>query len=165
MYLRARHYAPNLGLFKALDLLEDGNRYIWVQGDVISRVDPSGMIDETPGIWDTCQQTNPCVPTPTPTGPVKVHATPDNQTLNCLGNCQVVCAGDRIGFVITGDTRENSDTDHLHFAYRSSRAGYNAVYRDPRLFFSPTILMTRTDIINYRIATPTSSPSSPTPHQ
>jgi hypothetical protein len=46
-------------VFPSLDPLEDDNRYAWVQGNVINRVDPSGMIDETPGLWDKCFQQEP----------------------------------------------------------------------------------------------------------
>jgi RHS repeat-associated protein len=46
VYLRARYYAPGIGVFTALDPVEDGNRYAWVAGNVANRVDPSGMIGD-----------------------------------------------------------------------------------------------------------------------
>ena len=42
MYLRARYYVPGLGVFPSLDPVEEGNRYGYVGGDVVNRVDPSG---------------------------------------------------------------------------------------------------------------------------
>lgn len=51
-------------MFTALDPLDNGNRYAWVQGNVVNRVDPSGMIDEVPpGDCNTNpiqQPSNPC---------------------------------------------------------------------------------------------------------
>ncbi|CAG1000096.1 hypothetical protein ANRL4_03070 [Anaerolineae bacterium] len=44
--LRARYYVPALGVFPSLDPVEEGNRYGYVGGDVVNRVDPSGMIYE-----------------------------------------------------------------------------------------------------------------------
>jgi RHS repeat-associated protein len=55
VYLRARYYNPALGVFPTLDPMEDGNRYAWVGGNVVNRVDPSGMIGERPEKWDRCQ--------------------------------------------------------------------------------------------------------------
>jgi hypothetical protein len=43
VYLRARYYRPALGVFPSLDPLEMGNRYQYVGGNVINRVDPSGL--------------------------------------------------------------------------------------------------------------------------
>ncbi|CAG1006605.1 hypothetical protein ANRL4_03645 [Anaerolineae bacterium] len=43
MYLRARYYVPQLGAFPSLDPVEEGNRYGYVGGNVVNRVDPSGM--------------------------------------------------------------------------------------------------------------------------
>ncbi|MBE2192859.1 MAG: RHS repeat-associated core domain-containing protein [Anaerolinea sp.] len=42
VYLRARYYLPGLGVFPSLDPVEEGNRYGYVGGDVVNRVDPSG---------------------------------------------------------------------------------------------------------------------------
>ncbi|CAG0936724.1 hypothetical protein TFLX_05611, partial [Thermoflexales bacterium] len=42
LYLRARYYLPGLGVFPSLDPVEEGNRYGYVGGDVVNRVDPSG---------------------------------------------------------------------------------------------------------------------------
>ncbi|MBE2192666.1 MAG: RHS repeat-associated core domain-containing protein [Anaerolinea sp.] len=47
LYLRARYYVPELGVFPSLDPVEEGNRYGYVGGNVVNRVDPSGMFD-----WD-----------------------------------------------------------------------------------------------------------------
>ena len=43
-YNRARYYDPDLGVFTALEPLETANRYAYVVGNPISRVDPSGLI-------------------------------------------------------------------------------------------------------------------------
>ncbi len=43
--LRARYYVPALGVFPSLDPVEEGNRYGYVGGDVVNRVDPSGMFN------------------------------------------------------------------------------------------------------------------------
>ncbi|MBE2195026.1 MAG: RHS repeat-associated core domain-containing protein [Anaerolinea sp.] len=56
LYLRARYYVPALGVFPSLDLVEEGNQYGYVGGDVVNRVDPSGMVGESPERWDGCQQ-------------------------------------------------------------------------------------------------------------
>lgn len=55
VHLRARYYNPTLGVFPSLDPLEGSplqpmslNRYAYVQGNVVNRVDPSGMIYEYP---------------------------------------------------------------------------------------------------------------------
>jgi RHS repeat-associated protein len=42
--LRARRYSPALGQFMSLDPLETFNRYGYVDGNVINRVDPSGLL-------------------------------------------------------------------------------------------------------------------------
>jgi RHS repeat-associated protein len=44
LYLRARYYAPEIGVFTALDPLELLNRYQYVGGNAINRTDPSGYI-------------------------------------------------------------------------------------------------------------------------
>ena len=43
LYLRARYYSPALGVFTALDPVENGNRYQYVGADPINRADPSGL--------------------------------------------------------------------------------------------------------------------------
>jgi len=68
VYLRARYYAPNLGVFTELDPLEEMehapgnlNRYSWVQGNVVNRVDASGlcsMFDNTRA--STIRESNYC---------------------------------------------------------------------------------------------------------
>ncbi len=64
LYLRARYYTPALGVFTGLDLVENGNRYQYVSGNIVNRVDPSGMII-SPREWDSCyQQTDNCVDAP-----------------------------------------------------------------------------------------------------
>ncbi|MBN1200365.1 MAG: RHS repeat-associated core domain-containing protein [Anaerolineae bacterium] len=62
-YHRARYYSPALGVFTALDPVEGSaqqvmslNRYGYVAGNVVNAVDPSGMIGEHPGAWDSCAQ-------------------------------------------------------------------------------------------------------------
>lgn len=50
--LRARYYLPGLGVFPSLDPVEEGNRYGYVGGDVVNRVDPSGMVGERPERWN-----------------------------------------------------------------------------------------------------------------
>jgi RHS repeat-associated protein len=47
-YLRARYYNPAIGTFVSQDVLETLNRYAYVGGNVVNRVDPSGMIYESP---------------------------------------------------------------------------------------------------------------------
>jgi hypothetical protein len=42
-YLRARYYNPAHGAFVSQDALETPNRYAYVGGNVVNRVDPSGM--------------------------------------------------------------------------------------------------------------------------
>ena len=46
--LRARYYNPGLGQFFSLDPLETLNRYAYVRGNPVNRVDPSGLIGEQP---------------------------------------------------------------------------------------------------------------------
>ncbi|MEZ4672131.1 MAG: DUF1308 domain-containing protein [Anaerolineae bacterium] len=43
--LRARRYAPGVGVFASLDPLETPNRYAYVSGNPINRTDPSGLFD------------------------------------------------------------------------------------------------------------------------
>jgi RHS repeat-associated protein len=52
LHLRARYYAPNLGVFTALDPFEGMtctpmslNRHSWVEGNVVNAIDPSGMFN------------------------------------------------------------------------------------------------------------------------
>jgi RHS repeat-associated protein len=52
VYLRARSYMPHLGVFMSLDPLETANRYAYVGGNVVNRVDPSGLQAE--GIGSVC---------------------------------------------------------------------------------------------------------------
>jgi RHS repeat-associated protein len=54
LYLRARYYSPALGVFTALDPLENLNRYQYVGGNVVNATDPSGMFMVSPGLWDAC---------------------------------------------------------------------------------------------------------------
>jgi RHS repeat-associated protein len=69
VYLRARYYDSELGVFTALDPVEGSaqrarslNRYGYVAGNPANLTDPSGMIAETPGMWDSCaRQENNCV--------------------------------------------------------------------------------------------------------
>jgi RHS repeat-associated protein len=46
-YHRARYYAPELGVWPSLDPLGLGNRYAYVTGNPVTRVDPSGLFDES----------------------------------------------------------------------------------------------------------------------
>jgi RHS repeat-associated protein len=55
LYLRARYYSPALGVFTALDPIENPNRYQYVSANPVSAVDPSGMIFEFP-FQDDCYQ-------------------------------------------------------------------------------------------------------------
>gem|GEM_PF-2355200 len=59
LYLRARHYKPGAGVFTSLDPFEGMtqrpmslNGYGWVEGNVINRVDPSGLT------WDLAKNIN-----------------------------------------------------------------------------------------------------------
>ena len=62
VYLRARYYASALGVFASLDPVEGVNRYQYVGANPINTVDPSGMVGETPDLWDSCaQQESNCV--------------------------------------------------------------------------------------------------------
>lgn len=61
VYLRARYYNPTLGVFPSLDPLEGDlsqllslNRYVYVQGNPANWIDPSGLIGETPEVWNPC---------------------------------------------------------------------------------------------------------------
>ena len=61
LYLRARYYAPSLGVFTGLDPFEGMaqrpmslNGYSWVEGNVPNRVDPSGFILEQPDQFAPC---------------------------------------------------------------------------------------------------------------
>jgi RHS repeat-associated protein len=57
---RARYYVPDLGVWASLDPVEDSNRYAYVGGNPVTRIDPSGMIFENPYQYDSCkpQQTS-----------------------------------------------------------------------------------------------------------
>jgi RHS repeat-associated protein len=57
LYLRARHYDPAIGIFVSEDPLETPNRYAYVGGNPVNRVDPSGMVFENPGDG-CCPQVN-----------------------------------------------------------------------------------------------------------
>jgi RHS repeat-associated protein len=46
VYLRARYYNPTIGQFFNLDPLETPNRYAYVNGNVVNRRDPSGLVAE-----------------------------------------------------------------------------------------------------------------------
>ncbi|MEO8394847.1 MAG: RHS repeat-associated core domain-containing protein, partial [Chloroflexota bacterium] len=61
-----------------------------------------------------------------------------------------VCAGDLIGWVSSGSSGEGNE-DHVHFAYRNTRAANNAMYYDPRLYFNPPILRSSNEIRNYKV--------------
>jgi RHS repeat-associated protein len=54
VYLRARHYDPAIGIFVSEDPLETPNRYAYVGGNPVNRVDPSGMVYERPEWWGGC---------------------------------------------------------------------------------------------------------------
>ena len=63
LYLRARYYAPNLGIFPNLDPFEGSmqrpmslNGYSWVEGNSINATDPSGKCMETT-VCDQLQRT------------------------------------------------------------------------------------------------------------
>lgn len=63
LYLRARYYAPSLGVFTALDPFETANRYSYVSGDPINRTDPAGLFDWCTGqiqqgdtLWEIARQ-------------------------------------------------------------------------------------------------------------
>jgi RHS repeat-associated protein len=43
LYLRARYYSPALGVFTALDPVENGNRYQYVGANPVNAADPTGM--------------------------------------------------------------------------------------------------------------------------
>ncbi|MGJ3237163.1 MAG: RHS repeat-associated core domain-containing protein [Anaerolineae bacterium] len=45
VFLRARYYEPSLGVFNALDPMETPNRYAYVSGNPVNRVDPTGLFD------------------------------------------------------------------------------------------------------------------------
>jgi RHS repeat-associated protein len=47
VYLRARYYAPELGVFPSLDPIENLNRYQYVNANPINHLDPSGLCDPT----------------------------------------------------------------------------------------------------------------------
>jgi RHS repeat-associated protein len=51
-YHRARYYDPALGIWTTEDFLETPNRYGYVSGNPINRVDPSGNCPENPAPWD-----------------------------------------------------------------------------------------------------------------
>jgi RHS repeat-associated protein len=64
-YLRARYYNPAHGVFVSQDVLETLNRYAYVGGNPVNRVDPSGMIFwsfPTGGNRNTILQAEPYLP-------------------------------------------------------------------------------------------------------
>lgn len=83
LYLRARHYSPALGIFPSLDPAENGNRYQYVNANPINRIDPGGMLSETPQEGDNCYQNDEfCVEAPT-------HGT-------CHDGCQSLVGADEV---------------------------------------------------------------------
>lgn len=65
VYLRARYYDPELGVFPSLDPVEGNmgqpmslNRYGYVTGNVVNTADPSGKIKENPYQYTSCYQEN-----------------------------------------------------------------------------------------------------------
>ena len=69
VYLRERYYDPTLGVFPSPDPLPGNiqeamslNPYMYVQGNPVNNVDPSGMIMERLDQWDNCarQGEDPC---------------------------------------------------------------------------------------------------------
>jgi RHS repeat-associated protein len=55
-YHRARYYAPELGVWPSLDPVENGNRYAYVTGNPVTRVDPSGKCWKNPCVFYTYQE-------------------------------------------------------------------------------------------------------------
>ena len=56
-YHRARYYDPGMGVWISEDSLETANRYGYVSANPINRVDPSGLIYESPGAYGGCSET------------------------------------------------------------------------------------------------------------
>jgi RHS repeat-associated protein len=71
VYLRGRYYHPSIGQFISLDPLETANRYGYVGGNVVNRVDPSGLAVQR-AVIDGGGVTRKLVPTK----PQRTYATP-----------------------------------------------------------------------------------------
>ena len=54
VHLRARDYAPGLGVFASLDPAETRNRYAYASANPVNLVDSSGLIGELPNHWADC---------------------------------------------------------------------------------------------------------------
>jgi len=57
VHLRARYLDPATGNFISLDPMETANRYGYVGGNPINRVDPSGLLFEIPSDFGGCRDT------------------------------------------------------------------------------------------------------------
>jgi RHS repeat-associated protein len=82
VHLRARYLNPALGVFPSLDPIEGDlqdvsalNRYVYVSGNVVNSMDPSGEISENPGQWDSCMNVEP------------PKSCPENSYTNASGKC------------------------------------------------------------------------------
>ncbi len=105
LYLRARYYAPEMGVFASLDPFEgihdrpmSLNGYSWVEGNTPNRVDPNGMSVALASVLNTglcgilsqiddCGCTKPIVVIGANGEPIPGQSVSIRQYIDCIRNC------------------------------------------------------------------------------
>lgn len=133
--LRARRYNAGLGVFASLDPLELTNRYTYVSGNPINRVDPLGLQDQGDSVTEWLQSLNDVITN-------WLKSTSDNMT-NTLNDADKSLTGSPVSSGSSGGSRGFGGSSDSNGSVITGEAAPLFPFRPPNIIIDTPPSITR----------------------